>query len=130
MSQAKEFIAELKRDYKEPPQSVYNIIATGIIKNLAQSLQIRKVTLGKIGGALYFYDDSCLQNRELFDALSSMKDRVALLPLSPPQIIFRNKYLDQTARLKMTLEFLLKASKAEKANICQRFCLLTIFYIN
>lgn len=121
MSQAKEFIAELKRDYKEPPQSVYNIIATGIIKNLAQSLQIRKVTVGKKGGALYFYDDSCLQNRELFDALSSMKDRVALLPLSPPQIIFRNKDLDQTARLKMTLEFLLKASKAEKANICQRF---------
>lgn len=110
-AEGREFLAELAENYKKPPSSVVNIIAGGIIKNLAQKLQIRKVVIGSQGCGLYFYDDDCLRNSRLFDALSNMKKDVVLSPTSPPNIVFRNKGINQNARLKLVLDFLNMAAK-------------------
>lgn len=110
-AEGREFAEELTESYKKLPSNVYNIIVGGIIKNLAQKLQIRKVVIGSKGVGLYFYDDDCMRNTLLFDALSKMQKDVILSPTSPPNIVFRHKGISQNARLKLVLDFLSMATK-------------------
>lgn len=110
IQEGQKYIAELTQTYKKPPHSVINIIATGIIKNLAQALEIKKVVIGKKGCGLFFYDDSCLQNSSVIEAISTMPNDCVLSPTSPPSIVFNHKG-SQAARLKLIMAFLTIAIK-------------------
>ncbi len=112
-AEGREYIKELTESYKKPPDSVVNSIVTGIIKNLAQNLCIRKVVINKEGSGLFFYDDSCLQNPAIIDAVSSLQRFAVLSPSSPPTVVFKHKGLNQNARIKLVLDFLTKASRNE-----------------
>lgn len=110
-AEGRQYIKELTESYKKPPESVINIIVTGIIKNLAQCLCIRKLVINKEGSGLFFYDDSCLQNPAVIDAVSSMQRFAVLSPTSPPAVVFKHKGLNHNARIKLVLDFLTKASR-------------------
>lgn len=110
LSEAKEFIVEITKDYKAPSIGVFNIIALGVIKNLAQRLQVRRVAITKKEVALYFYNDDNIQNAYLIEALSNMKDYVVLSPTSPPSIIFKLKGLPHSQRMRKVIDFLTMAN--------------------
>lgn len=110
-AEAKEFIDELTKLYSKPPKSVMNIIILGVMKNLGQNLNIRKITIGEKGAGIYFYDDSCLGNARIIDAISRMKDYAVLFPTSPPCVMFKKEGVSLSARIKLVMEFLTLANK-------------------
>ncbi|MDD4315873.1 MAG: transcription-repair coupling factor [Clostridia bacterium] len=110
--EGREYLKELTESYKKPSAQVVGIVVTGILKNLAQGLGIRRVVINNEGSGLFFYDDSCLQNSAVIGALSSLQRFAVLSPTSPPSIVFKNKGLNHNARIKLVLDFLSKATCA------------------
>lgn len=100
----------LKASYGTPPESVRTIIRAGIIKNLAKSMRITKVTIGKNGTGLYFADARCLSDERLFNAMEEYKRYAVLSPAEPPVVVFDGGALTEKGRIKLVLDFLEKAA--------------------
>lgn len=105
--EGQEYYDSLKDTYGKPPQSVSNIIRLGIIKNLAQKANIAKISITKGGTGIFFYDTSVLTNEKLFVAISTYSKICVLSPVSPPAVIFDDKSMSQTDKIKLILNFLL-----------------------
>ncbi len=100
----------LKKNYGKPPECVRTIIRVGIIKNLAKTLKIAKVTVSKKGTGLEFTDSSCLGNARLFEAIDKYKKYAVLSPADPPVIVFDAKAASVINAVKMILDFLITAA--------------------
>ena len=106
IEEAKELIKEINDIYGKPERNVLNLITISLIKNKAQTLQIKKVVITRKGCGLYFYDEKCLQNESIIASISNMKNQAVLLPTDPPSIIFDAKELSLEAKSKLVMEFL------------------------
>lgn len=100
----------LKKNYGNPPESVKTIIRVGIIKNLAQKLNIAKINVSKKGTGIYFYDSGCLQNSRLFEAMDKYKEYVVLSPANPPVIVFDAARIPNRLLLRTVMDFLITAN--------------------
>ncbi|NCA91890.1 transcription-repair coupling factor [bacterium] len=105
--EGQEYFDSLKQTYGKPPSGINNIIRLGIIKNLAQKHAISKVSITKNGTGLFFYDTKCLTNEKLFAAISSLGKNCVLSMTEPPAVIFNDKKLGLSDKIKLVLNFLL-----------------------
>jgi len=105
-----DLLAELTDVYGKPPESVKLLCAVGLIKNLAQSLEIKKFLASDEGLALHFYDNTMFKNEKVFAALSAFSGAAVLSPSDPPVILFDNKKKTPADRLALAEKFLLAAA--------------------
>ena len=99
-------IEELKDAFGKPPMAVLRLITVAYLKNLAATLDVKKVMATQEGLGLQFYDNKLFRNEKVFAALDRFRTTAVLSPGDPPMIIFRNKGLTADERLKMLREFL------------------------
>lgn len=106
-----ELLTELTDVYGKPPESVRLLCAVGLIKNLAQSLEVKKLLASDEGLALHFYDGGLYKNERVFAALSAFSSSAVLSPSDPPVILFDNKKKSPSARLELMEKFLIAAAQ-------------------
>ncbi|MDD3946399.1 MAG: transcription-repair coupling factor [Clostridia bacterium] len=112
----RELLDELTDVYGKPPESVTLLAAVGLIKNLAQTIEVKRLVATDEGLALHFHDNGMYKNEGVFGALSTYADTAVLSPTQPPVIIFNNKNKTPAKRLELLEKFLLAAT-AEKSSI-------------
>lgn len=108
--EGQEYYDYLKKNYGDPPPAVKTIIRAGIIKNLAKKLGAEKVVVGKKGAGIYFYDAKVLTDEKLFGAMEYYKDYAILSPSTHPVVVFNVTGLTDAKRIKLVLDFLIKAT--------------------
>lgn len=109
MQEAKDFTAEIKDAYGEPPYSVTLLISVALIKNLARSMGIRKVVIGKTGYAsMYFSDEGLFRSEKVIEAVSKTTDAV-ISTTSPPMVTIK-KHASVPAKIALALKFLSMAA--------------------
>jgi transcription-repair coupling factor (superfamily II helicase) len=114
LEEKKELIDEITDIYGKPPESVKLLITIGLVKNLAQKIDAKRIVATHEGLAIYFHDNGLYKNERVFKALSEFANSAVLSPSDPPLIIFDNKRKTPAQRLELLESFLLKA--AEGAN--------------
>lgn len=112
LEEQKRLIDGIKDAYGAPPQSVLNLIAIGLIKNLAATLNIKRINAAADGLYVVFYDASgVFANENLMNAVAVWGKKCVLTPQDPPVILFQNKYKSASERLVALEKFLLLAVK-------------------
>lgn len=104
-----DYIAELTDAYGFPPQSVLNLLAVGEIKNIAESLGVKKVEITASRCYASFRSMQCFQNEKLIGAASEMRRDVVVSPETSPAVLFRSNGLTKQERIGLALKFFEKA---------------------
>jgi transcription-repair coupling factor (superfamily II helicase) len=105
---------QLETMYGKCPKEVISIIRVSLVKNLGQNLNIERIIIGERGVGLYFYGNEILTNEYAMCAISEFSKHAVLVPSTPISIIFNGKNMPQANRIKMVLEFLVKANVLSK----------------
>lgn len=105
--------AELLRDlediYHYLPESVLLLINIGLIKNLAQGINIKKVIINKKVFSIHFYQNDIYQNEKLFKAIDRRKIDATLVPINPPIINLADKNATPLEKSDYLVDFLQEA---------------------
>lgn len=100
-----EYIKELTDVYGTVPESVLNLVDKGFIKNAAQKLGIKTVTVGKTS-SVEFYGTDVLSNPSFMDAVSENAENLTLSFGKIPYIIFRLGDRTKRERIRFVRGFL------------------------
>jgi transcription-repair coupling factor (superfamily II helicase) len=114
LDEAREYQMQLETMYGKCPKEVISIIRVSLIKNLGRNLNIERVIIGERGVGLYFYGNDILTNEYAMCAISEFSEHAVLVPSTPISIIFNGKKMPQASRIKMVLQFLLRANVSGK----------------
>lgn len=113
LEEEKDLIKHYEESDGKVPEPALKLIKIGLIKHLAQNLFIKQVTATDYGMGLMFYDNSLINNPNIFKALDSFSENAVLSPTEPPTIIFNNKKQTPSTRIETILRFLLIANGEE-----------------
>ena len=95
--------------YGEPPESVENLASIGLIKNLSQALNIKKVIANNDVTALHFYKDAQIFEGKLQVAIDAYKNVCVLKFTDLPIIEFETNSASIKERMILITKFLLKS---------------------
>lgn len=110
IQEEKELIKHYEDSDGKVPVPALRLIKVGLIKHLAQALNIKQVTATAYGMGLMFYDNSLFNNPNVFKAMDAFQEEAVLSPSEPPTIIFNNKKQIPDTRIEIILRFLLIAN--------------------
>lgn len=100
-----ELYKELSASYGDDAR-LKNVIRTGILKNVAKKLGVKKVVIGSAGSGIYFENSEILKEKRLYETLEKYKSAAVLCPTNPPSVVFGIAKLTQSARIKFVKDFL------------------------
>lgn len=104
-------LKQIEDVYGKAPESVENLVYIGLIKNLAQSLDIKKIVIDNEITALYFYKNAKIFEDKLQSAMHDYRELCVLKFAELPIIEFDTNLTSVKQRVMVVIDFLLKSVK-------------------
>ncbi|MDR3215924.1 MAG: transcription-repair coupling factor [Clostridiaceae bacterium] len=103
--QRDELVAEIRDIYGEPERPLINLINAALLKNLAATASVKKITVNKNGAGILFNGDEIYSNPDIIRTVAAWNDKVVLSSTIPPQLTFNVAGLDGGKKIERLLAF-------------------------